>query len=125
MTQAEIILMVLKVWGWIGAAVALAFLTFGMDKIDEDADGAYVFRPLVVPGILLVWPLVLWRWAVLATGKDHWPNRYRTKRRNHHWVGMIMPVAIIIILTVGWSVRQAWPDYIMPEQLSPPVEVTQ
>jgi len=125
MTQAEIILLCVKIWGWTGSAVALAFLTFGMDLIDEDADGAYVFRLLIIPGILLIWPLVLWRWAVLAMGKDHWPNRYRARRTNHLWVGIVMPIAIVVVLCVGWSVRQTWPGDIAPQQLSAPQEVSQ
>lgn len=122
MNQAEVILFVVKAWGMIGAVVALGFLTFGMDQVDEDARGAYVFRPLIVPGILLIWPLVVWRWIVLARGRDHWPKRYQTKRRNHQWVALTMPVAIVVILAAGWSVRQTWPDDIAPVRLSPPVE---
>ena len=38
-------------WLYIGAAVALYFLTFGIDRIDENARGAYVFRPLLIPGV--------------------------------------------------------------------------
>ncbi len=125
MDQAEIILMIVRIWGVIGAVVALGFLTFGIDQVDEDAQDAYVFRPLIVPGILLIWPIVIWRWFVLATGRDHWPNRYHTRRRNHHWVGMLMPIAIIVILATGWSVRQTWPAHIAPVQLSAPQEPTQ
>lgn len=125
MNQAELILLIIKIWGGIGGAVALAFLTFGMDQIDEDAQGAYVFRPLIVPGILLIWPMVLWRWAILAKGKDYWPKRYATKRRNHQWFGLAMPVAIVVILIAGWSVRQTWPTDIAPVQLSAPQEPTQ
>ena len=25
--------------------------------------GAYAFRPLLLPGLALLWPLVLWRWV--------------------------------------------------------------
>jgi len=123
MNEAELILMAVKIWGGIGAVVALGFLTFGMDQIDEDARDAYVFRPLIVPGVLLIWPLVLWRWGVLATGNDHWPKRYATKRRNHLWVGMLMPVAIIATMAIGWSVRQTWPADFVPTQISAPDEV--
>ena len=125
MNQAEIILLIVKLWGAIGGLVALGFLTFGMDQIDEDARGAYVFRPLIVPGILLIWPLVLWRWIVLATGQDHWPKRYRTKRRNHQWVALTMPIAIVVIIAAGWSVRQTWPEEFTPMRLAPPEEASE
>ena len=49
-------------WGIAGAVTAAAFLTIGMGRIDEDARGAWIFRPLIAPGVILLWPLVLWRW---------------------------------------------------------------
>jgi hypothetical protein len=51
-----------------GGAVAVAFLSVGLDRIDPAARGAYTFRPLLVPGVVLLWPLVLvlWRRRALA-----------------------------------------------------------
>ena len=48
-----------SIWLYVGAGVAVVFLLFGIDRVSEDARGAYLFRPLLVPGILLLWPLVL------------------------------------------------------------------
>ena len=45
-----------------GGAVAVAFLAFGLDQIDPSARGGYTFRPLLVPGLVLLWPLVLVAW---------------------------------------------------------------
>ncbi len=56
----------LLLWATPGLIVAIAFLAVGIDRIDYAAVDAYAFRPLLIPGILLLWPLVLWRWAVLA-----------------------------------------------------------
>ncbi|MCC6716492.1 MAG: hypothetical protein IT555_01280 [Acetobacteraceae bacterium] len=53
-------------YGVAGVVVAVAFLFLGLDRIDPAARGAYAFRPLLVPGLVLLWPLVLWRWRVLA-----------------------------------------------------------
>ncbi|MEL6640939.1 MAG: hypothetical protein AAFP98_06445 [Pseudomonadota bacterium] len=118
MNQAELILLAVKIWGGIGALVALPFLTFGMDRLDEDAREAYVFRPLLVPGILLIWPMVLWRWYILADGKDEWSHRYRPRRSTHKWYALVMPIAIVAIIVTGLSLRQAWPADIAPVQLS-------
>lgn len=52
-------------YGWVGLAVAAGFLLFGIDRVDPAARGAHAFRPLLVPGIVLLWPLVLVRWLVL------------------------------------------------------------
>ena len=56
----------LILWGAPGVIVAVAFLAFGIDRIDSAATGAYAFRPLLLPGLIILWPLVVWRWAVLA-----------------------------------------------------------
>jgi hypothetical protein len=54
-----------------GAVVAAAFLVIGIDRVDPSARGSYAFRPLLVPGICLIWPLVLYRWVRLEKhGED-------------------------------------------------------
>lgn len=125
MNQAEAILMGLRIWGSIGAVVAAIFLTIGMDRIDEDAQGAYVFRPLLIPGVLVIWPLVLWRWYVYETNSDAWAKRYDPPRKAHFAVGMILPAGIALIILTGLNLRQTWPAEIAPVRLAAPVEVTQ
>ena len=56
----------LMLWGCIGLAVAAAFLLYGFDKVDPGAHDAYFVRPLLLPGIVLLWPLVVWRWLSLV-----------------------------------------------------------
>ncbi|MDW3182004.1 hypothetical protein [Roseobacter sp.] len=125
MNQAEAILMGLRIWGSIGAVVAAIFLTIGMDRIDEDARGAYIFRPLLIPGILVIWPLVLWRWYLYESGRELWARRYDPPRRAHFAVGWILPIGICLIILTGLSLRQTWPAEIAPMQLSTPAEVSQ
>jgi hypothetical protein len=69
MGLASLIVLAGKVYGGFGALVALAFLGFGIDRIDPAARGAHVFRPLLIPGIVLLWPLVLWRWRQLERNR--------------------------------------------------------
>ena len=52
----------------VGALVAAALLFYALDRIDPAARGAYAFRPLLVPGVVLLWPLVLWRAIILLQG---------------------------------------------------------
>ena len=118
MTTAAILIAAIRIWGWIGAAVALVFLTIGMDRVDEDARGAYVFRPLLIPGVLVLWPLVLWRWWQLETEAVGWAERYRPVRQAHGWAALLMALAIVGVLLFGLSARQTWPDHIPPVQLS-------
>lgn len=54
-----------------GAVVAAAFLVVGIDRVEPSARSSYVFRPLLIPGICLIWPLVLYRWIRLEKhGED-------------------------------------------------------
>ena len=120
MTAAEAILWLAQLWLIAGAVVAALFLTIGIDRIDEDARGAYVFRPLLVPGVLLIWPLVVWRWGVLEAGRDQWAKRHDPPRKQHFWVAVALAIFIPVMLYAGLSVRQSWPTDIAPEQLSKP-----
>jgi hypothetical protein len=52
-------------YGLAGLVVCLVFLAFGLERVDAAARGAYAFRALLLPGCVLLWPLVLVRWAVL------------------------------------------------------------
>ncbi len=49
----------------IGCVVAVAFLVFGVGRIDESARGVYAFRLLLIPGLVLLWPLVILRWLAI------------------------------------------------------------
>lgn len=125
MTEAAFILDILRGWGIVGSLVAAVFLTIGMDRIDADARGAYVFRPLLIPGILVIWPLVLWRWYLYETGAERWESRYDPPRKAHFTVGWVMPIGICLIILTGLSVRQTWPVGFEPVQLSAPSETAQ
>jgi hypothetical protein len=50
----------------IGGVVGLAFLFLGIDRVDPAAHGSYAFRPLLLPGLALLWPFVAARWFFLA-----------------------------------------------------------
>ena len=63
--MAALIVDVVMAYGVFGLLVAAAFLLWGIDRVDPAANGAYAFRPLLVPGIVLLWPVVAARWAAL------------------------------------------------------------
>ena len=122
--MAVFLLEALRLWLIAGAAVAAVFLTIGIDRIDEDSQGAYVFRPLLIPGVLLIWPLVLWRWIVYETERENWRARYRPPRRAHQVVGYALCLGICLIVATALSKRQVWPSEFTPVQLSPPPETS-
>lgn len=51
-----------------GATVAIAFVLVGVDRVDPAARRAIAFRPLLLPGAALLWPLVLAR--LIATERQ-------------------------------------------------------
>lgn len=118
MDVAQALVMAMQTWGMIGALVAAVFLTIGIDRIDEDARGAYIFRPLLIPGVLLIWPIVLWRWWQVETERAAWANRYRPVRAPYGLAVIAMSIGIVVIVITGLSVRQTWPADIAPVQLT-------
>jgi hypothetical protein len=109
-------------WCWIGLAVAVVFLTFGIDRVDQNARGAYVFRVLLLPATILIWPLVLWRWVVLETGRDNLANRHRPPRRSHGLAALAFAIAIPAIIITGVTIKQTWPGDMAPVQLGAPAQ---
>jgi len=54
----------------LGAVFALVFLAFGLGRVDHGARGAgLLFRLVIVPGLIALWPLMLVRWV--AGGQPH------------------------------------------------------
>lgn len=105
-------------YGYAGLAVAALFLTVGIDRIDEDSRGAYAFRPLLIPGTVLIWPLVLWRWWQYESGRDDWRARYGRQGRAHGTVALVMAVLVVGALLTGRAVHQTWPADVAPVRIS-------
>lgn len=54
----------------VGGVFALCFLILGLTRIDHGASGAgFLFRLLIIPGLIALWPLMLVRW--IAGGQPH------------------------------------------------------
>jgi len=64
--MAAVIVQCVTIWLAIGVVVGVAFLFLGIDRIDPAARGAYAFRPLLLPGLALLWPFVALRWFSLS-----------------------------------------------------------
>ncbi len=59
------ILNALGLYTTIGAVFAIVFLAFGLARIDHGAKGAgFVFRLVILPGLIALWPVMLVRWIV-------------------------------------------------------------
>lgn len=70
MAAANACVIFCEAWLAIGLVVGLWFIVSAVDRIDPSARGAYAFRPLLLPGLALLWPVVLWRWRCLSREAD-------------------------------------------------------
>ena len=60
-----LVLEALALYAAAGFVFALAFLTFGIGRMDPSARGSgFGFRLTILPGVVALWPLMLVRWIV-------------------------------------------------------------
>ena len=109
-----------EAWAWAGLAVAAVFLLWGIDRVEANARGAHAFRPLLVPGIVLLWPLVLARWAALERGRDRPFARHRPPRGAHGAVWLWLAPVIPAILVAGLLLRGDGPTEAPAVMIAPP-----
>ncbi len=62
---ANFLVWCLSIYGLVGICIAIVFLAVGIGRVDANARGNYAFRPILLPGIIVLWPLVLARWYIL------------------------------------------------------------
>ncbi len=62
---AETLLFWVQTYALIRVLVAALFLCVGIGRISPEAKGSYLFRLLILPGVVGLWPVVLWRWIEL------------------------------------------------------------
>ena len=98
--------------------MAAAFLLGGgIERVEPAARGAYAVRPLLVPGIVLLWPLVLWRWAVLARRRRVMRRRHRAAHRR---IWLLLAALLPPLLLGALALRQNGPTEAAPLRLSAP-----
>jgi hypothetical protein len=79
MPVAEAISAVLTIWALSGLVFAIPFLVAGVGRIDSQAAGTGLgFRLIILPGVVIFWPLLLRRWAA---GRREPPAERNAHRR--------------------------------------------
>lgn len=59
----QLIVIAIAGYGGIGLVFAVTFVTVGIDRVDHAARNAPLsFRLLMIPGSLLLWPIVARKW---------------------------------------------------------------
>lgn len=104
------LILIAQVYLGIGAASAFAFLGFGIDRVDENARGVWVFRPFLIPGVLLIWPLVLLRWWQMERTGDMGAKRFRPPLASQPRFAIAMAIAIVAIIATALLLRQDGPS---------------
>ena len=71
MQVAEFFVAGLAVYGLAGAVFAVAFVLFGVQRVDPVAEHSPIgFRLIVIPGVAALWPLLLGRWLRVSRGRS-------------------------------------------------------
>lgn len=124
MAAAASLIAFAETWLIIGLVVAALFLAFGLDRLDDSARGAFIFRTLILPGLVLIWPLVVYRWALLETGRDRWARRHRPPREAHGrvWVvlGALIPIIFLAAMVLNEPLSDGLPPDLAPQRLEAP-----
>lgn len=115
---AEYVVAAASVYAAIGVAVGLAFLLRGIERFDPAAIGAHAFRPLLLPGLALLWPLVLARWLG-APAPDRQAGQ-RGQRAAHRMIWLGLSVVLPAILFAALLARQGAAPEAPPIRLAPP-----
>lgn len=88
-------------WLGIGCLTALVFLTYGIDRVVEDARDVYLFRVLIAPGVILLWPIVLWRWRQKEQGGLDWRYHHSPRRKLAGFLQLLLALSLLVILYVA------------------------
>ena len=68
----NVLLAVVAVYLAAGFIFAIAFVVKGVAIVDEGALGSSVgFRMIIIPGVMIFWPLLLSKWRQSAKRKKH------------------------------------------------------
>jgi hypothetical protein len=118
---AEFILHLGRGWLGIGAVVAAAFILFGASRVQHGAIGAWPFRLLLIPGVMLIWPLVLLRWSQVERGHV---DAAQPPLRAQNRAALLLALLIPLILTLGLAIRQNGPFERPAVLVEPPAEAT-
>jgi len=63
MLWAELVVNLLAAYAVLGTLFAIAFLASGITRVDPAAAGSSLgFRLIILPGVVLLWPVLLGRW---------------------------------------------------------------
>lgn len=67
--MATAILSIVGLYVIVGLIVGVAFVLRGVNRVDAAAaDSPFVFRVVIFPGCVGLWPILLWKWVMPGRG---------------------------------------------------------
>lgn len=113
---AEIAVVLASAYAVTGLAVGLAFLLFSIERFDRGAAGSYAVRPLLLPGLALLWPYVLFWWAHgPRTAAPGGQGGQRAHRRAWLLLALLLPAILLAA-----AVARPWGEGASPILLRAP-----
>jgi hypothetical protein len=71
--MVEVVLIIVAIYLLLGLLFVIPFLLKGLTTVDESAHGGTIgFKIIIIPGVIVFWPLLLRRW-IRAGRKLHFP----------------------------------------------------
>lgn len=76
----QIILILVSIYLLLGVLFVIPFLIKGLTKVDEDAHGGTIaFKIIIIPGVIVFWPLLLSKWMKNRNHEDTQSRRNTEK----------------------------------------------
>jgi hypothetical protein len=109
---AELLVEALGIYAAFGAVFGVAFVARGAARTDPAARGAGLgFRTAILPGVVLLWPVLAWRWwSARAEPSEPWGAPLRVLRLAHRWSWRALAVLVPLGLTAALCARPEWPS---------------
>ncbi|MEO0681020.1 MAG: hypothetical protein AAF192_11465 [Pseudomonadota bacterium] len=120
----------LQAYAALGLVVAAALALWGAGRVESNARGAWAFRLLLIPGAVLLWPLVAWRLAKLLRGAEGdaragagaGAKAHRPPRRAQDAAALLLALFVPLALGTAAAIRQDGPLHAAPALLEAPAE---
>ena len=124
----EIVLLLAAAYFALGGVFAVVFLTKGLRQLDHAThDAGKVFRLLITPGIVALWPVLAMKWRRAASGggfggSAEAPVSPRAQRRVHSLLVKLLVVLLPLVFAAGLYFRaKETPGSQLPRLPLPPV----
>ncbi len=112
LTAAYIVIALAAAYLATGLIVGSIFLLGPIERREPGSRGSYAFRALLLPGMALLWPLVLKRWQTPAPTTG---NLGHGRRHGAAWI--VVTLMLLLVLAAAFAQRGSMPRDFAPIRL--------